>query len=178
MQAYYLSTPSKPVTPEALNSFGFKVASVPVTSTSQSQVSGIARERGYKTTEPMPDDPVQRWTARGGQEGQVEQMKQFYAQEKTTGCEIMFYVTSGGGFYDVRDPTSDAWIRITAVPGLVLALPAGAYHRYIIDAEIAAKGFLWMKGSPAEANSGFARSAEGDKSALRKAYLSSLGLSA
>ncbi|KIK56904.1 hypothetical protein GYMLUDRAFT_1012319 [Collybiopsis luxurians FD-317 M1] len=176
MQAYYLSNPTKSVTPEALDAFGFKMLHVAVTATSQNQVSSLARERGYKSTEPTPNDPAKQWAQLGGTEGQLEQMKQFFAQEKTTGSETMFYVTSGGGFYDVRDPTSDAWIRIPVVPGLVLAFPAGAYHRYIMDGAYA-KGFNWFK-DPSLVKGSLTRSAESDNSAQRKAYLNSLGIQA
>ena len=45
-------------------------------------------------------------------------------------------VVDGSGYFDIRDPTNDKWIRIEASKNDMIAIPAGLYHRFTLDEKV------------------------------------------
>lgn len=49
-------------------------------------------------------------------------------------------VLAGCGFFDIRDKY-DEWIRVELIPGDLVVLPGGCYHRFVVENRV---GCIWM----------------------------------
>jgi len=87
--------------------------------------------------------------------------------------EEIRYVLSGSGFFDVREHPSDEWIRMHVLPGDLLVIPAGIYHRFTLDELNQIKTLRLFTEEPKWTP--YARSPETDSNFYRVQYVNSLG---
>ncbi|TPX62104.1 acireductone dioxygenase [Powellomyces hirtus] len=82
--------------------------------------------------------------------------------------EEIRYVLEGDAYMDVRDP-DDRWIRFHLVPGVLLVVPAGLYHRFTLTTSNRLKVVRLFKNPGGWIS--IVRDAESDKAACHQAYL-------
>jgi len=96
-------------------------------------------------------------------------LKIFYSEHLHDDEEIRLFL-EGSGYFDVRDK-EDNWIRIHASKGDLLILPAGIYHRFILDKNGFAKVQRLFCGNPVWTAK---FRPEADQEPIRKEYINSL----
>jgi len=105
----------------------------PGTAESQARLDAIKKIRGYSF-----EDTVSLSRATLG-DGYDAKMAIFYSEHIHSDEEVR-YVLSGGGYFDVRceravgEAAKGAWVRVHTKEGDLVVLPAGAYHRFVLDA--------------------------------------------
>ncbi|ENN81817.1 hypothetical protein HUJ04_010361 [Dendroctonus ponderosae] len=53
-------------------------------------------------------------------------------------------VLEGCGFFDIRDKY-DEWLRIELIPGDLIVIPGGCYHRFVVEDKNTYKGVRFLK---------------------------------
>uniref|UniRef100_A0A0D9XJS6 Acireductone dioxygenase n=1 Tax=Leersia perrieri TaxID=77586 RepID=A0A0D9XJS6_9ORYZ len=96
----------------------------PKKSESEEELTKIREERGYNYFDLIEICPEKL-------ENYEEKLKNFYREHIHADEEIR-YCLEGSGYFDVRDK-DDKWIRIWIKEGDMIILPAGIYHRFIVD---------------------------------------------
>uniref|UniRef100_A0A1B6DA26 Acireductone dioxygenase n=1 Tax=Clastoptera arizonana TaxID=38151 RepID=A0A1B6DA26_9HEMI len=89
-------------------------------------LENIKQERNYNY-----EDEIN--ISREGLKDFDKMVKNFYTEHLHEDEEIRL-VLDGSGFFDVRD-INDKWVRIEVIPGDLLILPGGIYHRFSLGAE-------------------------------------------
>ncbi|KAJ8935919.1 hypothetical protein NQ314_012587 [Rhamnusium bicolor] len=97
-----------------------------------------------------------------------EQLKKHFTEHFHSDDEFRLAL-EGCGYFDIRDKY-DEWIRIEVLPGDLLVIPAGCYHRFMLDNRDVYKGLRILKDTVYQAH---ARPSDGmncRKEYIRKLY--------
>ncbi|CAB4392347.1 putative ARD/ARD family protein [Rhizophagus irregularis] len=104
------------------------------------KVNGIAKERNYKNRDEIT-------VSKEALGDSYESKLKIFFQEHLHEDEEIRYILDGSGYFDVRD-LLDRWIRIAIVKGDLIVLPAGIYHRFIVDTNDYLKALRLFKEEP------------------------------
>jgi cupin superfamily acireductone dioxygenase involved in methionine salvage len=69
------------------------------------------------------------------------QLAKFFEEHIHTDDETRF-VVEGSGYFDIRNPKSDKWIRIEVIKDDMISIPAGLYHRFTLDTKVHQSTFI------------------------------------
>ncbi|KAI0919988.1 hypothetical protein AcW1_002898 [Taiwanofungus camphoratus] len=174
MRAYYmddlpgdqrlLHDSGRSVPEETLDALGVLRWHIPVDPAGQwqSRVDAIADERSYRNRD------IVVVTKEGMGEQFEANLKKFYHEHMHEDEEIR-YIIEGSGFFDVREHSTDAWVRLHVTAGDMIVLPAGIYHRFSLDTGNKSRTMRLFKDEPKWI--AYNRSSETDTNPYRLGYL-------
>ncbi|KAF9476652.1 Acireductone dioxygenase [Pholiota conissans] len=180
MRAYYFDNirgdqrlphdyvPSRPVSKETLDKLNVKFWIIPVEGY-ETKVDAVAAERGYKHRD------VINVSKEAMGEIYEKKIKTFFEEHMHEDEEIR-YILAGSGFFDVREASTDEWIRLAVEPGDLLVIPAGIYHRFTLDEANTIKALRLFQDEPKWIP--YNRSEETDFNRHRIEYLKAIGVGA
>jgi 1,2-dihydroxy-3-keto-5-methylthiopentene dioxygenase len=76
-----------------------------------------------------------------------EMISKFFQEHIHTDDETRL-VLDGSGYFDVRHPITDRWIRIAVVKDDMISIPPGLYHRFTLDENDYIKVNRYFAGTP------------------------------
>ena len=146
----------------------------PGTPASAARLAAVRAARGYSY-----EDFVRVSAAAMPPDVYAAKRAMFYAEHIHADEEVR-YVTAGGGYFDIRGAASDAagavgadadapWIRMHTLPGDMIVLTAGAFHRFTPDAGDDVAATRLFVGAPEWTPIGRGEGAE--EHAARRAYV-------
>jgi 1,2-dihydroxy-3-keto-5-methylthiopentene dioxygenase len=132
----------------------------------EKSLDGIKKRRNYNFEDTCvlgPDTP------------DIEKKKITFFEEHIHKDEEVRFFLEGSGYFDVR-ANNDKWIRMHCVPGDLLVLPAGIYHRFSLDEQGTTRVLRLFQGEPVWTP--YNRSKETDGFKERKEYQRYLAVTA
>jgi 1,2-dihydroxy-3-keto-5-methylthiopentene dioxygenase len=154
-------SPNQPVSEQVLESLGVFYQTFDVTSDDFiSRVDQLCKEKDYKNRDEIT-------ISKEKLPNYEEKLKSFFTEHLHDDEEVRL-ILDGSGFFDVRD-AMDRWIRIHCVQGDLIVLPAGIYHRFILDTKNYIKAMRIFKEDPKWTP--INRSEEAEKNLNRLGYL-------
>ncbi|KAJ3748374.1 Acireductone dioxygenase ARD family [Lentinula detonsa] len=177
MRAYYFDNQpgdqrlphdsSRSIDAETLNGLRVESWNIPLTEGYEEKLNVILKERAYKNRD------VITISKEGLGDQYEEKIKAFYKEHIHEDEEIR-YVLSGSGFFDIRQASTDSWIRLAVSAGDLLVIPAGIYHRFTVDEGDLVQAVRLFKDEPKW--SAIYRGAESDANPHRIDYLKSIAV--
>lgn len=124
----------KEVDPSKLQSLGVFYEKMPLLA----QVNALAIERRYQNRDEIKLN---------SETVDLSSKLDIFFKEHLHDDEEIRYITSGSGYFDVRD-LNDDWIRLEVSKGDMLILPAGIFHRFTLTENLNVEAIRLFKEEP------------------------------
>lgn len=123
-RAFYLDDPEKEVSMDEATALGVLHWKLDVDNYAD-KLNEIKAERGYNYEDTVDSSKIADFAAKVAT----------FAKEHLHDDEEIRFCLDGSGFFDVRDQRrgADKWLRIVFAKGDMIVLPAGIYHRFVVD---------------------------------------------
>ncbi|OJT03921.1 1,2-dihydroxy-3-keto-5-methylthiopentene dioxygenase 1 [Trametes pubescens] len=153
MRAYYLDDipgdqrlphdSGRAIALETLAALGVLYWRIPTNSPEEweKKINAIADERNYRSRDVVT-------ASRESLGGEFDAKMAMFFKEHIHEDEEIRYLLEGSGFFDVREYSTDAWVRCHLEAGDMIILPAGIYHRFTLDEHEHAKTLRLFKDQP------------------------------
>jgi len=118
----------KAVSEEDLKGNGVLYWNIPVEDDGkwEGEIDAVARDRQYKNRDVKE-------SGRDILGDTYDSMMKMVYEEHIHEDEEIRFVLGGSGFFDIREHSTDNWVRVHVSKGDLLVVPAGIYHRFSLD---------------------------------------------
>ncbi|KAJ3064322.1 1,2-dihydroxy-3-keto-5-methylthiopentene dioxygenase [Quaeritorhiza haematococci] len=132
--------PNQAVSLDKLKSIGILARRIDVNKPEfMDEIENMCKVRQYKNRDEITISPEKL-------PNYEEKLKMFFTEHIHEDEEIRF-ILEGSGYFDVREK-NDRWIRIHTQQSDLIILPAGIYHRFILDSNNYIKAMRLFKEDP------------------------------